>query len=89
MLKSTPVKNMSSCSSKDCLLIIRQLMAEKDRLIMEKDELVDSKDRRWKEMHQMLQDKNERIEEISEERTTVDHLTRFNAENKELREGVR
>ena len=41
----TPTDNMSSCPDEECQLTIRQLMAEKDRLIMEKDEIVNSKDR--------------------------------------------
>jgi hypothetical protein len=85
----TPVDNMSSCPNEDCLLTIRELMAEKDRLIMEKDEIVDSKDRLWREMHQMLQDKNERIEELFAKCTAVGHLTNDGAENQALREEVR
>jgi hypothetical protein len=85
---STPVDNMSSCPNEDCLLTIRQLMAEKDRLIMEKDEIVDSKDRLWREMHQMLQDKNERIEELLAKCTAVGELTNDGAENQALREEV-
>jgi hypothetical protein len=63
-------------------------MAEKDRLIMEKDEIVDSKDRLWREMHQMLQDKNERIEELFAKCTAVGHLPNDGAENQALREEV-
>jgi len=80
---------MSSCSSEDCVLTIRQLMAEKDRLIMEKDEIVTSKDRLWREMHQMLQDKNGRIEELFAKCTAIGHLTNDGAENQALREEVR
>jgi hypothetical protein len=80
---------MSSCSIEDCLLTIRTLMAEKDRLIMEKDEIVSLKDRLWREMHQMLQDKNERIEELFAKCTALDHPTHEGAENQALREELR
>jgi hypothetical protein len=85
----TPTDNMSSCPDEDCQLTIRQLMAEKDRLIMEKDEIVNSKDRLWREMHQMLQDKNERIEELFARCTAADQTTHEGAENQRLREEVR
>jgi len=63
-------------------------MAEKDRLIMEKDELVDSKDRLWREMHGMLQDKNERIEELFAKCTDVAQLAHNGAENQALRKEI-
>jgi hypothetical protein len=77
---------MYSCPDEDCQLTIKQLMAEKDRLIMEKDEIVNSKDRLWREMHQILQDKNERIEELFAKCTAVDQTTHEGAENQVLRE---
>jgi HD superfamily phosphohydrolase len=61
---------MSASTSEDYLAIITQLMAEKDRLITEKDELVVSKDRLWREMHQIIQEKNERIEQLFARWTT-------------------
>jgi hypothetical protein len=64
-------------------------MAEKDRLIMEKDEIVNSKDRLWREMHQMLQGKSERIEELSGKCSIADHSTNDGVENQALREEVR
>lgn len=51
--------------------IISQLMAEKDRLITEKDELVVSKDRLWREMYQMLQEKNGGTRDLSEQRLSA------------------
>jgi len=63
-------------------------MDEKDRLILEKDEIVTSKDTLWREMHGMLQEKNERIEELFAKCTAVDQPTRDGVEHQALCEEV-
>lgn len=75
--------------SEDCLAVITQLMAEKDRLVTEKDELVVSKDRLWREMHQVIQEKNERIEELFARCTTMNSRPRDDSEIQVLRNEVR
>jgi hypothetical protein len=79
---------MSASSSEDYLAIITQLMAEKDRLVTEKDELVVSKDRLWREMHQIIQEKNERIEQLFARCTGDKHHTQNDWEAQELRAEV-
>lgn len=54
--------------------IISQLIAEKDRLITDKDELVVSKDRLWREMYQMLQEKNGCTRGVTDQKTDTNHL---------------
>lgn len=63
---------MTTSSNGEYFAIISQLMAEKDRLITEKDELVVSKDRLWREMYQMLQEKNQRTADLSDQQTSDD-----------------
>lgn len=75
--------------SEDYLDVITQLMAEKDRLVTEKDELVVSKDRLWREMHQIIQEKNERIEELFASCTTANPGPCDGSETQVLREEVR
>jgi hypothetical protein len=79
---------MSASSSEEYLAIITQLMAEKDRLVTEKDELVVSKDRLWREMHQIIQEKNERIEQLFARYTRDKHHAQSDWEAQELRAEV-
>jgi hypothetical protein len=79
---------MTASSSEDYLAIITQLMAEKDRLVTEKDELAVSKDRLWREMHQIIQEKNERIEQLFARCTGDEHHLQSDWEAKELRAEV-
>lgn len=72
----------TSLSGGEYFTIISQLMAEKDRLITEKDELVVSKDRLWREMYQMLQEKNGGTRDLSEQRLAAN---REQLENQRLR----
>lgn len=50
------------------LQLINTLLAEKDRLIKEKDELVASKDKLWRELHWTIQERDEKIENLTIER---------------------
>jgi hypothetical protein len=79
---------MSASSSEDYLAVITQLMAEKDRLVTEKDELVVSKDRLWREMHQIIQEKNECIEQLFARCTGDKHHLQSDWEAQELRAEV-
>jgi hypothetical protein len=79
---------MSAPSNEDYLTIITQLMAEKDRLVTEKDELVVSKDRLWRGMHQVIQEKNERIEQLFARCTGDKHQVQNDWEAQELRAEV-
>lgn len=81
--------NTSPPPSEDYLAVITQLMAEKDRLVTEKDELVISKDRLWREMHHIIQEKNERIEELFARCTTGNARPRDDSEVQVLRNEVR
>ena len=83
---SSPHDNMATCNSGEYLAIISQLMAEKDRLIMEKDELVVSKDRLWREMYQILQEKNELPGIKLHQGTATSHSNRDHSEVQQLRE---
>ena len=84
---SSPHGNMATCNSGEYLTIISQLMAGKDRLIMEEDELVVSKDRLWREMYQILQEKNELPGITLHQRTATSHPNRDHSEVQPLREG--
>jgi hypothetical protein len=72
----------TSLNDGEYLTVISQLMAEKDRLITEKDELVVSKDRLWREMYQMLNEKNGCTQDLSEKRLATN---RDQLENQRLR----
>lgn len=83
-----PNNNMATSSTGEYFAIISQLMAEKDRLITEKDELVISKDRLWREMYQMLKEKNERTAELHDQRTGITRTSQDQLEIQRLRERV-
>lgn len=84
-----PNMDTSPPPSEDYLAVITQLMAKKDRLVTEKDELVVSKDRLWREMHYIIQEKNERIEELFARCTTANTHSRDDSEIQVLRNEVR
>lgn len=50
------------------LMLINSLVAEKDRLVREKDELVVSKDRLWRELHQIACEKDIEIDRLRHEK---------------------
>jgi len=77
---------MATSNSGEYLVIISQLLAEKDRLVTEKDELIVSKDRLWREMYQILQEKNESTETTLHRRTTTGNSNRDDLEVQRLRE---
>jgi hypothetical protein len=82
---SKPDNDMDTSSSGEYLAIISQLMVEKDRLISEEDEFVVSKDRLWREMHQILQEKNKRILFLYDRRRITSHPGQKRLENQRLR----
>jgi predicted RNase H-like nuclease (RuvC/YqgF family) len=57
--------------------------------LSEKDELVVYQDRLWREMHQIIQEKNERIEELFARCTTANPRPRDESEIQVLRNEVR
>lgn len=81
----TPNNNMATSSTGDYFAIISQLMAEKDRLITEKDELVVSKDRLWREMYQMLQEKNEHTAGLPDQQKGISRTRQDQLEIQRLR----
>lgn len=78
--------NMATPNGGEYLAIISQLMAEKDRLVTEKDELVVSKDRLWREMYQMLQEKDGSTGNTSHRGTATSHPNRDHLEVQRMRE---
>jgi hypothetical protein len=83
---SSPHDYMATSNGGEYFVIISQLMAEKDRLIMEKDELVVSKDRLWREMHQIIQEKSELTGHTLHRRTATSHPNQDDLEIQRLRE---
>lgn len=59
-------------------------MVEKDEISGEKDELVVSKDRLWREMHQMLREKSERILFLHDQRMVTSNTVQKRLENQRL-----
>lgn len=79
--------------TENLLSLVRQLIVEKDRVICEKDELIDSRDRLWISMHQIIQEKDARIAELTargapktEDIELVAQIKNLGEENRHLRQ---
>ena len=59
-----PTDTMAADHHSSYLKLINQLIEEKDRLVAEKDELTVSKDSLWREMYDIIREKDAKIEEL-------------------------